>query len=46
VNGLEPYAYLRYLFEEPPKATAAEALEALLPWNVRNILRTHSAAVA
>jgi transposase len=25
VNGLEPYAYLRYLFEELPKATTAEA---------------------
>ncbi len=31
VNGLEPYAYLRYLFEELPKAATAEALEALLP---------------
>ena len=39
-NGLEPYAYLRYLFEELPKASTAEALEALLPWNVKPLLRT------
>lgn len=31
VNGLEPYAYLRHLFEELPKATTAEGLEFLLP---------------
>jgi len=39
VNGLEPYAYLRYLFEELPKATTAEGLEDLLPWNVKSLLR-------
>jgi len=33
-NGLEPYAYLRYLFTELPKATAVEAIEALLPGNL------------
>jgi len=38
---LEPHAYLRYLFEELPKASTAEALEALLPWNVKPVLRTH-----
>lgn len=31
-NGLEPYAYLRYLFEELPLASTVEALEALLPF--------------
>jgi transposase len=41
VNGLEPYAYLRYLFEELPKATTAEGLESLLPWNVKPALRVH-----
>jgi transposase len=41
VNGLEPHAYLLYLFEELPKASTAEALEALLPWNVKALLRTH-----
>ena len=39
VNGLEPYGYLRYLLEELPKATTAEALETLLPWNVKSHLR-------
>jgi len=33
-NGLEPYAYLRYLFTELPKADTVEAIEALLPGNV------------
>jgi transposase len=40
VNGLEPYAYLRHLFEELPEASTAEALETLLPWNVKPALRT------
>lgn len=31
-NGLEPYAYLRRLFEELPAATTVEAVEALLPF--------------
>ena len=43
VNGLDPYAYLRYLFEEMPKARTAEAFEVLLPWNIRPALRAHSA---
>jgi transposase len=33
-NGLEPYAYLQYLFTELPKAETAEAIEALLPGNL------------
>jgi len=33
-NGLEPYAYLRHLFTELPKATTVEAIEALLPGNI------------
>jgi len=33
-NGLEPYAYLRYLFAELPKAESVEAIEALLPGNL------------
>jgi len=33
-NGLEPYAYLRYLFAELPKAGTVEAIEALLPGNL------------
>ncbi len=33
-NGLEPYAYLRYLFTELPKAETVEAIEKLLPSTV------------
>jgi transposase len=33
-NQLEPYAYLRKLFTELPKAQKLEEVEQLLPWNV------------
>ena len=33
-NELEPYAYLRHLFTELPKAQTVEAIEALLPWHI------------
>lgn len=33
-NNLEPYAYLRYIFEMLPTASSLEHYEALLPWNV------------
>ena len=33
-NGLEPYAYLRHLFTELPRATTVEAIEALLPGTI------------
>ena len=33
-NGLEPYAYLRYLFAELPKANTVEDVELLLPGNI------------
>ena len=33
-NGLEPYAYLRYLFAALPKAETIEAIEALLPGHI------------
>jgi hypothetical protein len=39
-NGLEPYAYLRRLFAELPKAKTVEDFEALLPFT------SHSAAPA
>jgi transposase len=32
-NGLEPYAYLKRLFTELPKATTVEDFETLLPFN-------------
>lgn len=31
-NGLEPYAYLRRVYTELPRAQSVEAIEALLPW--------------
>ena len=33
-NKLEPYLYLRYVFDRLPMASALEDYEALLPWNV------------
>lgn len=33
-NGLEPYAYLRYVFTELPKAQSLEHIEALLPYRL------------
>ena len=35
-NGLEPYAYLRRLFAELPKAKTVEGFEALLPFSLSN----------
>ena len=37
-NGIEPGAYLNFLFENLPAAETVEALEALLPWNARRSL--------
>ncbi len=34
-NGSEPYAYLRRVFTDLPKATTLAQIEALLPWNAR-----------
>jgi transposase len=33
-NKLEPYAYLRYIFDRLPTASSLEDYEALLPWNI------------
>ena len=33
-NGLEPYAYLRRVFTELPRAQTVEAIDALLPGNI------------
>ena len=35
-NGLEPYRYLKYLFEEYPKVNSDEEISALLPMNIDN----------
>jgi hypothetical protein len=34
-NGLEPYKYLRYVFEKLPTAVTTDDLRELLPCNVR-----------
>lgn len=34
-NGLEPYAWLRRVLRDLPAAKTVEAVEALLPWNLR-----------
>jgi transposase len=44
--NLEPYAYLSYLFEHLPTAQTREALQALLPWNVKAVLRAQAKAAA
>ena len=44
VNGIEPRAYLLHLLEELPKASTAEALEALLPWNLKPVLQAQRTA--
>jgi hypothetical protein len=41
-NGIEPLAYLTYLYTHLPAATTLEQLEALLPWTVKPLLK-HSA---
>lgn len=33
-NGLEPFAYPRYLFMELPTAQTVDDYEKLLPWNI------------
>jgi len=37
INGLEPYAYLRHVFTELPKAGTVEAIEALLPGDLKKV---------
>ena len=36
-HNLEPYGYLRYLFEQLPAVTDANAFDTLLPWNVNRL---------
>lgn len=35
-NKLEPYTYLRHIFDRLPAATSLEDYEALLPWNIND----------
>jgi len=37
-NGLNPYTYLKLIFEKIPAAQTIDDFEALLPWNVNNAL--------
>lgn len=37
-NGVEPYQWLRHVLRELPAARSVEAVEALLPWNVKSAL--------
>lgn len=37
-NNVERFEYLNYIFEHLPTVTTVDALEALLPWNVKPIL--------
>ena len=34
-NDLEPYTYLKQVFTQLPQAESVDAIEALLPWNVK-----------
>jgi|TARA_R100000027_G_scaffold24857_1_gene18077 hypothetical protein len=34
-NGLTPYGYLKWVFEELPNAQCVEVIETLLTWNVK-----------
>ena len=36
-NGLEPYHYLKRVFEELPLASSDADIEALLPWNIQPV---------
>jgi len=33
-NRMEPYSYLRHVFEKIPTANTLEELDLLLPWNL------------
>jgi hypothetical protein len=39
-NGLEPYSYLRQVFEELPKADSVKAIEAFFPWHFSSVAET------
>lgn len=43
-NGIEPWAYLRHVFDAMPRATSPEEIEALVPQNVDPELIRHPAS--
>jgi transposase len=42
-NGIEPHAYLTYIFDRLPLATTVADYEQLLPWTVKAALKTGAA---
>ena len=42
-NGLEPYAYLKYIFTKAPNLKENEPIEILLPWNAPDRCRSKTA---
>jgi hypothetical protein len=40
VNGVAPLAYFEHLYEHLPLANTVAELEALLPWNVKPLLKS------
>ena len=38
LNGLEPYAYLKQVFTRLPNAETLEDVDALLPWNFKDVV--------
>jgi transposase len=45
-NGVSPVAYFEYLYEHLPRAQMASELEALLPWNVKPLLKAAATSAA
>jgi hypothetical protein len=43
-NGLEPFAYIKYVLQHIASADSVEKLEALLPWNARVQIETAAKA--
>ena len=43
-NGIEPWAYLRHVFDALPRATSPQEIEALLPQNIDRDLIRHPAS--
>jgi len=37
-NGLEPYAYLKRVFTEPPITSSFDDVDRPLPWSVKGVL--------
>lgn len=35
LNGINPYAYLRWVFEQAPLLTDDQSIESLAPWNIK-----------